>query len=245
MHQIYAASAISRSRLILSLVAVVFPIVGCSSSDTTSLQPEPTITTTQEPSPLPADADEIVRPTPVGGAHTVEPAPKSSVDADGDGWLNWSEVTTGVHATFPSYEWPSNYTTDVETLLAWREATTNANGHDVSETNFEAGIEYSLPGEANVCAWTYNWLDAQTEGNQAKMEASMVHIRTQVGEAWSFSGIRADLEADFDRAELGDIAGMQRFSVIFCDRSLFSKSLEVQPNQPMLPLAERTTPLRT
>lgn len=229
MHRIPGRFATMPFRITVSLLSVLLVVAACSSDDSTAPKPEPTTTQSQDATPPTKDTTDVIRPTPDGNAPTEEPAPKSSFDADGDGWMTWDEVNTAVRSTFPTYEWPNAYTTDVETLLTWREAITNSNGQDVSNTNFQSGIEHSLPGEANVCAWTFNWLDAYAEGNQIKMDTSMEHIDALVSDLWSLSGIRTDLEIMLNQAILGDISGLQQFSTMFCDRSVFSQSLRNPP----------------
>lgn len=227
------------------IVLILLVILAACGGDDNEPEATPSPTATEQtvgtPSHVSAEAEtdadgaeSFTKPTPPGGVPTAEPPPESSFDSDGDGWLNWDELQSAVHTTFPQYEWPPNYTTDAETLLARREAGTNARGPGVEKTNFESGAEYSIPGETNMCAWVYAWLDAYADGDQATMDESMVHIEKQIAELWSLSGIRQDLEADLNRAKLGDIAGLQQLSVMFCDPDVFTQSASDSLNHPSL-----------
>ena len=121
-----------------------------------------------------SEAGSLVRPTaarPSGPRPTVRP---SNFDADGDGYLSWSELGQAVAATIGDYEWPPNYRVTADLMLDYFSA-----GQSMEENRFEVDYENTLISGYHQCAWEQTWLDARAAGDDA-LEAKALDIMTNV-----------------------------------------------------------------
>lgn len=138
--------ACSRTVLRFAMVTLVLILVACGGES--------------DGDPPPA----TVRPTlPPATPLPQTPMVSATLDADGDGLLNFNEYEQAVALAVDELQWPDTYQIAAGTIIDRFTGGVSAEGD-----GFEVGLEYSMVGIYHTCAWNMTWLDARRTGDTVR-----------------------------------------------------------------------------
>ncbi|CAN0512710.1 unnamed protein product, partial [Phaeothamnion confervicola] len=106
------------------------------------------------------------------------------------------------------YQWPIHYTVTVDLVVP-----ETSGGRSRTSDRFENGMENTMLGGWNLCAWMKTWLDARATGN-APMEAQALDTLMNVG-PHNPGGDGTPLP-DVQHAQLGGPSLIQRYVNLNC-----------------------------
>jgi hypothetical protein len=174
-----------------------------------------------------ANDEPIVKDVPPGPAPTQPPNPKSSFDRDGDGLYTSDELVEAVQSRFPTYEWPADYQVTADIIIQ------GLNLDRFPNSLFEANGEFTIIGLWHMCAWDFALLDAVRADDTTLRETSLHQLKVVSLEHWTSSDVegRAFMLEMYDRAALGDPAGLQQYVDNNCneEKALFFRQTSGSP----------------
>lgn len=133
------------------------------------------------------------------------------VDGDGDVYLTQGEYAQTIYAAFGDYQWPDDYTPEVDDIV---------NYVSTAEDREESTVEYPYgpdPGNLVVgfwhsCAWYRAWLDAYQTGDSELEAEALDMITNVVPDHFDFDESTRDHAVEIARrASLGDPSLVARF----------------------------------
>lgn len=193
-----------RTVLLIAMAALLLLLSACGENE----EGDPTAST------------DRIGPSP----ETSENAPASSsdLDPDGDGLLDIDEYELAVAQAVEESQWPDGYRVTPDTIVD-----TFTGGDPTGIGQMQVGLENTMVGMYNICAWHMAWLDAwQAEDSERQAEALDVMTNGFPERPGIDESTRDALGEIAESATLGDPSLVERDVSVNCDKLPFDQNAE-------------------